>query len=235
MAEPISFAASIAALSSLAGNVAWKSYKYLKAVKDCREDVRRLVAETSALSGILFKLDTLLGGSKLSSTPHNAVACRKCGNLSNDTSETRALDSNSESDENDAETPDESLKPPSFVIECRKILEEIQGILHRFGQPRGSSKQSPQSAQKSWKFSLSTLRRLEPNDLKWPLTNSKTLKLIHSLERHKSTCTMALVGDGLTGIHSLLNQTELSNKHLVELRKNQETILRLQLNDIEGR
>ena len=66
------------------------------------------------------------------------------------------------------------------------------------------------------------------------MTKSKTLQLIGALERHKTTCTIALGGEGLAGVHAILEQTTLTNKHLVELRAKQETLLEMQLNQKEG-
>ena len=49
---------------NLAGNIATKGYRYLQSVKDCPEDVRRLIAEVNVLCGILSRLTILLNGRK---------------------------------------------------------------------------------------------------------------------------------------------------------------------------
>ena len=221
MAEPLSFAASILAISQLAGAVALKGHRYLKAVKHCSDDVRRLVVETDVLCGILTRLAVLLRGGT--------------SKLDNNVKEAAEIDSSSETDDDEAKASDPLLGAPDFIHECRKSLEEIQGILHRFGQSNPQSSQFSQSTGRRSRYSLSALRNLEPKDLKWPLSKSETLQLIQRLERHKSTCAMALAGDGLHGIYSVLEQTKLSNKYLADLRAKQERVLELQLDEVESK
>ena len=60
MAEPLSFVGSIVAVATLAEVVVAKGYQYLKAVKDCPQDVRRLMAEVNVLCGVLDRLGKLL-------------------------------------------------------------------------------------------------------------------------------------------------------------------------------
>ena len=57
--EPISFASSIAGLLSLLDLVATKGYKYVKAVKDCEEEVKQLVVELDVFGGVLQRLTEL--------------------------------------------------------------------------------------------------------------------------------------------------------------------------------
>ena len=64
MAEPLSFVASVVAVTTLAETVVTKGYSYLKAVKHCSNEVRSLMAETNALCGILRRLKMLLGNDK---------------------------------------------------------------------------------------------------------------------------------------------------------------------------
>ena len=222
MAEPLSFVASVVAVSQIAWIVALKGHRYLKAVKNCSEDVRRLIVETDVLCGILTRLAILVRGTR--------------SILDNNIDKAAEIDSSSETDDDDeAGASDALLGAPDFIHEWRKTLEEIQGILHRFGQSSAESAQSSQSTGRRSRYSLSMLRNLEPKDLKWPLSKSETLQLIQTLERHKSTCLMALAGNGLHGIHSVLEQTKFSNKHLAELRAKQETILEFQLNQTESK
>ena len=60
MAEPLSFVASVVAVASLAGTVATEGYQYLRAVKDCPNEVRSLMVEINILCGILGRLVVLL-------------------------------------------------------------------------------------------------------------------------------------------------------------------------------
>ena len=55
------------------------------------------------------------------------------------------------------------------------------------------------------------------------------MELIEALERHKSTCTLALAENGLIGVHTVLEQTKLSNNYLTELKAKQERLLELNL------
>ena len=113
-----------------------------------------------------------------------------------------------------------ALDTPEFIYECQRTLLEIEGILKKF------SPSSTYSTQPSAKIRP---RRLEAKDLKWPLKRSKTMQLIEALERHKSTCTLALAENGLMGVHSVLEQTRLSNNYLAELRAKQEKLLELNI------
>lgn len=64
MAEPLSFVASVVAVAALAEKVVTGGYRYLKAVKNCPDEVRNLMAETNVLCGILGRLTVLLGGNR---------------------------------------------------------------------------------------------------------------------------------------------------------------------------
>lgn len=75
---------------------------------------------------------------------------------------------------------------------------------------------------------------MKVNDLKWPLRKSETMLLIESLERHKNTCTLALAENGLTGIHTVLEQTKFSNKCLANLAAKQEKLLELHISREQG-
>ncbi|KAL8663476.1 MAG: hypothetical protein Q9168_008085 [Polycauliona sp. 1 TL-2023] len=223
MADPLSFVASTIAVATLASHIVTKGYTYVKAVKDCREDVRKLMVEVNVLCGILQRLVVLLEGSR----------SKTATTVQNDK---HRPDSEADSDQNtsDEEKQDDEsiplLEPPQFVSECRKTLLEIEAILNQFAH---KTTQPAQLTNQGSRFSLSRLRQLPPKELKWPLTKSKTLQLIGALERHKTTCTIALGGEGLAGVHAILEQTTLTNKHLVELRAKQETLLEMQLNQKE--
>ena len=232
MAEPLllSFAASIIAVATLAGTVATKGYGYIKAVKDCSDDVRRLIAEVSALCGILERLVVLFPRSKPRSLATNHAVAQTREVMRDDGAEQGDVDPNSDSDD-EVDPSSNALEPPDFIYECQKTLREIERVLNKFGHAK--SKPS-QPTQKTSRFRLSELRRLAPEDLKWPLSRSKTMQLFEALERHKNTCTLALAGDGLTGIHAVLEQTKLSNRHLADLRAKQEKMLELCISEEEG-
>ncbi|KAL8881327.1 MAG: hypothetical protein Q9198_001452 [Flavoplaca austrocitrina] len=137
MADPLSFVASIVAVSTLAGNIATKGYRYLKAVKDCPEDVRRLIAEVNVLCGILSRLTVLLNGRKRGTGASGDPAFRKSNDPDDVSDQGSATDSSSES-----EHPDE-LEVPDFIHECRRTLDEIEVILNKFAHTGGSPTRDP--------------------------------------------------------------------------------------------
>ncbi|KAL8910660.1 MAG: hypothetical protein Q9171_004076 [Xanthocarpia ochracea] len=228
MAEPLSFVASIVAVSTLAGNVVTKGYRYLKAVKDCPEDVRRLIAEVNVLCGILSRLAILLDSRKRGTTASTDPIFHKSKGLDDVSDQGSASDSSSES-EYAAGTSTDKLEVPDFIHECRRTLEEVQDILNKFARSGGSPTRDSAKTSR-----LSRLRSFEPKDLKWPLSSKKIVHLIQALERHKSTCTIALAQDGMIGIHAVLMETKLSNKYLAEIRATQQTMVELQLKQEEG-
>lgn len=64
MAEPLSFVSSVIAVAALAEGVVTRGYRYLKAVKNCADEVRNLMAETNVLCGILGRLRVLLADNR---------------------------------------------------------------------------------------------------------------------------------------------------------------------------
>ncbi|KAI4258950.1 MAG: hypothetical protein L6R42_004822, partial [Xanthoria sp. 1 TBL-2021] len=208
MAEPLSLVASVIAVATLAETVVTKCYQYLKVVKDCPQDVRSLMAEVNVLCGVLDRLAKV----------DTSIAPGDDGEDANSVSSSVSEDS--------APPAADTLGTPGFVFECQKTLGQIQDILHQFGN---SSDTVSLSGYKKSRFSVARLRSLKAKDLKWPLAKSKTLELIGRLERHKATCTIALASRGIAGVHSVLRETELSNKYLAEIRAKQETMLKLQL------
>ncbi|KAF2808623.1 uncharacterized protein BDZ99DRAFT_446222, partial [Mytilinidion resinicola] len=88
MADPLSIAASICGIASLAKTVVSKGYKYVKAVKDYREDVSRLFLEANILCGVLDRLSRMLEEgeedededqitSRISGIPNYVLVCQK--------------------------------------------------------------------------------------------------------------------------------------------------------------
>ena len=59
MADPLSIVASICGIASLADTVVTKAYKYLKAVRECEEEVRSLIVELNVFSAVLGRLARL--------------------------------------------------------------------------------------------------------------------------------------------------------------------------------
>ncbi|KAL8673531.1 MAG: hypothetical protein Q9168_002058 [Polycauliona sp. 1 TL-2023] len=224
MADPLSFVASVIAVATLAEVVVTKGYRYLRVVKNCQEDVSKMVVEANVLCGVLNRLVILLRGGM-----HRPVGLTKCQAPADTNRADTGVDSDSESD-GEVDVPTMILQTPDFIYECQRTLEQIHSILKKFGH---SSSQSLPTTQKKHRFSISALRRLELKDLKWPLSQSKTRGLITSLERHKATCTLALTGDGVVSIHTVLKHTQLSNKTLADIRAKQEKMLNIQLNHSE--
>ena len=230
MAEPLSFVASVIGISTLAGNVATKGYRYLRAVKDCRDDVPKLIAEVNVLCGILERLAHLLWGRKARSGAIKEVVTHEDSSVQHDSRDGEGSDASSDSDSQPS-PGSEALQTPDFIYECRRTLLEIEGILNKFAHKHSNSSQSTNEGPR---HAFSKIRGLTQTDLKWPLSRSKTMQLFEALERHKSTCTIALAKDGLLGIHAVLEQTRLSNKHLAELRAKQEKMLEICITQDQG-
>ena len=228
MAEPLSFVASIVAVSTLAGSIATKGYRYFKAVKDCPEEVRRLIAEVDVLCGILTRLARRLKGRQPGTGASKDPVFHKSKGLDHVSDQISASDSSSES-EHAAGTSTDELEVPDFIHECHRTLEEIQDILNKFVHSDGPLRRDSGKTSR-----LARLRSFEPKDFKWPMYSKKTSHLIKELERHKSTCTIALAQDGMIRIHAVLKKTKLSNKYLAEIRANQQTMVELHLTQAQG-
>ncbi|KAL8913122.1 MAG: hypothetical protein Q9171_002016 [Xanthocarpia ochracea] len=231
MAEPLSFAASVIAVATLAGHVAAKGHRYLKAVKDCPDEVRMLLAEVNVLCAILDRLSILLKSrqSLSNATGAEGSGASEINDLEVATDDDTETDASSES-EDEAKASSTHLETPVFIYVCQRNLEEIQSILHTFGRPSTQSQEKPRRVSR---FSISALRRLEPKDLTWPLSKSKTLQLLQTLERHKTTCIIALAEGGISSIHNVLMESKLSNRHLADIGAKQDKILELQLSQEE--
>lgn len=75
---------------------------------------------------------------------------------------------------------------------------------------------------------------MDAKDLRWPLRKSRTIELVGALERHKSTCTLALAENSLVAVHTVLEQTKSSNKSLAMLKEKQEKLLELSITHKQG-
>jgi hypothetical protein len=60
MLDPFSLATGVAGLISLADVVATKGYRYVKAVKDCDEEVKQLMVELDLFGGVLRRLEKIV-------------------------------------------------------------------------------------------------------------------------------------------------------------------------------
>lgn len=60
MTESFLFLASVIAITALAEKIVARGYCYLKAVKNCQNEIRNLMTETNVLCGILGRLNVLL-------------------------------------------------------------------------------------------------------------------------------------------------------------------------------
>ena len=234
MAEPLSFVASVIAVASLAGTVTTKGYRYLKAVKDCPSEVRSLMVETNILCGILSRLVVLLQDEGINANSQHHEGEDTDADHERDEADIGSLGIGEDAEAAHSDSKNShrfsmgsrtylfipALDTPEFIYECQRTLLEIEGILKTFGRSSTYSTQPSANTRP---------RRLEAKDLKWPLKRSKTMQLIEALERHKSTCALALAENGLIGVHSVLEQTKLSNNYLAELRVKQEKLLELNI------
>lgn len=98
MAQPLSFVASVVGVASLAGTVATKGYQYLKAVKDCPNEVRGLIVEINILCGILGRLVVLLKGQGAIANSQNCQGENIEAECEHDEQDTGSLDIGEESE-----------------------------------------------------------------------------------------------------------------------------------------
>ena len=236
MADPLSFVASIVAVTDLAATVTSKGYRYLKAVTNCPQEVRDLMVEVNVLCGTLDRLVVLLRSTKSDSKRKRTT--EKSSRLDSEANDNEDKDS-IDSAESDGEltTANRALEAPDFIYECQKVLNEIEIVLNGFVQmnPPSLSSGGRNPGGKSSRLEFSNLKRLDAKALKWPLKTSRTLQLIGALERHKSTCMIALGELSLAAVHSVLEQTQNSNKHLIELKAKQEKLLDISITQEESR
>jgi hypothetical protein len=106
-----------------------------------------------------------------------------------------------------------------YVYECQKTLRQINRILVDFerkaaAEPANEVREDAAASNKSKK---GIFNRLSRTDLKWPLSKSKTVELIERLERHKSTCIMALAADEMSALVQVLGQQKITNQQLAEI------------------
>ncbi|KAL8948449.1 MAG: hypothetical protein Q9222_005369 [Ikaeria aurantiellina] len=214
MAELLSFAASVTAIASLAGNIVIKGSAYLQAVKSCRDDVRRLLAEVNLLRGVLQNLELLISNPQ-NTDRHNV---RSTGLRDIPPQE---IDDGEVTWDSDISCDDEGIAKKHGV----------EDTLNKFC---GSATSRSLSSSKESDNSRSWLRRTDRRDLRWPWDQSKTLQLVGTLERYKVTCCLALTGEGIAGIHGVLEQTKISNKLLADMKAKQEHFHEMFLTMNEG-
>ncbi|KAL9595941.1 MAG: hypothetical protein Q9219_006132 [cf. Caloplaca sp. 3 TL-2023] len=227
MADPLSFVASITAVLTLAESVVTKGHRYIKAVKDCPDEVRGLIAEASVLCAVLDRITNLLKGRKPTLDKPDTTGSKVTSSCTDTIDDDPNVDESSESDDQ-GQTSQATLEIPEFIYECQRTLEEIQNILRGFARSSTS-----ETDHKMSRYKLSTLQQLKSKDLSWPLSKSKTLGLMQKLERHKNTCTLALTGCGLSDIHKIIMESARSNACLAKIRAQQEKIIEFQLNEKE--
>ncbi|MCJ1388912.1 hypothetical protein MMC18_001763 [Xylographa bjoerkii] len=194
-----------------------KGYKYLKAVKDCEDDVRKLMLETNILCGIIDRLAKL-------------------------------AEDNEDSEDNEGYHTSNGSSPSylpipladkifiagksEYVIACQKSLNEIHDILKRFetkAWKHNAAADTDVFAEGQPRKKRNIMVVLSPVDLKWPLSKSRTLELIQVLERHKSTCILALSMNEISSMRNVLDQMSVIKDHILEMRAEHKTILQLSM------
>ena len=117
MAEPLSFVASVIAVAALAEKVVTSGYRYLKAVKNCPDEVRNLMAETNVLYGILGRLIVLLEGNK--TKLRETIQSRERANQNSDGNDELT------DEEDAASSEDESISSPNSGTSYPSIVSAI--------------------------------------------------------------------------------------------------------------
>jgi hypothetical protein len=223
--DPISVvgaAASIIGIAQLAESIVSKGYKYLKAVKNCEEEVHKLMVEINVLSGLLKY-------------------------VAPDDEDEEEEDSVSKFYHQWTDHPsslfnfvlDLESPTPNYIYECQKTLNEVKLILEGFERKANPAPSTPSSTVKSVvkrKGKVpSNFSRLSMNDLKWPLSKSSTLALIESLQRHKTSCILGLCSEQTSNMHSILSNVNGTSEKLDEIQKGQGELLKAQITEEHGK
>ncbi|PSN63591.1 ankyrin [Corynespora cassiicola Philippines] len=174
--DPLSIAASIGGLATLAETVVSKGSRYIKTAKDRREDVKRLFVEAHVLCSILERLKKVL--------------------------------ENEDPDGHQGFSVGGGHGIPNYVRECQGTLERISQIIREF-------EVSP----------VPEMSTRLVKDLKWPLSKGKTMDLVESLERHKSTAILALSTSDHASLRSILSTTADTDERVKEIQSGQERLL----------
>ena len=181
MADIISLAASITALAGLAETVFIKGSKYVKAVKICGEEVRRLIIEINDFCGIISRLGQVLENEEVENKGAT-IGCGRSDHIHSVLAELR--------------TPDIANTVPAYVYECQRTLNEILHILQAFEyKANGLTGLTHEGSSISWPWKPNLTGCAFKTDLKWPLSKRATMKMLQRLERHKTTCILALSAD----------------------------------------
>ena len=165
MADPLSIAAGVSGLISLAGEVTLTCYRYGCAVKHAPKEIQDLLNEITSLTGVLASVQALI----------DAHADQQ-----------RSTDDVPPADAKDKEDSDppppyelgapkvdlKRLEPP--VADCRAVLGDLKGKLQR------ASFEDDHRVRKAFKR------------FTWPLKQPETREMLHRLERDKATFISAL-------------------------------------------
>lgn len=110
-----------------------------------------------------------------------------------------------------------------YVYECQKTLRQINRVLAEFEQKatKKPATKVDEDTATSNKPKKSIFNHLSRAELKWPLSKSKAMELIEQLERHKSTCIMALAADEMSALVEVLGQQKITNQQLAEIMHEQ--------------
>ncbi|MCJ1432343.1 hypothetical protein MMC27_001699 [Xylographa pallens] len=212
--DPLSLSVSIAGLATLAQTVVEKGYKYLRAVKDCGKDVRELMVETNVLCGVIDRLAKLA--------------------KDNEDDEGRDTLNGSLSSYGRSLLADKTVIAtiPDYVAACRRTLDEIHDILQKFETEAEKTRLAVNASVDAKALTPkkgNVMALLSRADLKWPLSKTRTLSLIQVLERHKSTCSLALSMTEISSMRSVLDQTRAIKDDVIELKADQKKLLQMNM------
>ena len=86
-------------------------------------------------------------------------------------------------------------KVPEYVVSCQRILDEIDEVWAKFeteAEKKIANSNMDDPAKVTPRKIKNIMVFLSRADLKWPLSKSRTSDLMKVLERHKTTCILAL-------------------------------------------
>jgi Fungal N-terminal domain of STAND proteins len=171
--DPLSLAASITALISIADVAVTRGMKFCRSVREQPKQMSTLIGEAAALSGVLSALRRIVEqkGSTLDMEKTGNGDCQE------DSAPRQSMRGDSQSDPEPMPTPPLGKMEPVLLQSCQQTLEQLRDMLARMESREGETV-------------MNTAKRL-----RWPFMESEMNDLLAKLERHKSSFQLAISVD----------------------------------------
>ncbi|KAL9619767.1 MAG: hypothetical protein Q9160_005603 [Pyrenula sp. 1 TL-2023] len=203
MVDPFSFASGVAGLVGLVDLVATKGYKYIQAVKNCDEEVKRLIVELDLFSGVIRRLAKLAEDEE-KRNGSNAEAALETSYVYECQAILRQIHKILAAFER---------RPPPKPTRGRHLLRKRSDKSDENDKTRRDPADCAEHESAQSKF----------EDLKWPPSRGKTVELREQLERQKTACISTQT------INEILKGQELTNDHLAEIKTEQRKLVEMKM------